>query len=153
MELTFLNVFHVLLAIAMTGVILIQRGPGATAGAAFGGGASGTMFGSRGASSFLTRVTAFCATGFFLISMTMGVLASRTVSEVDSADDLGVIGQIEAPVEPASDVPAADVPAMNDSTVGDAEIPGIDAPSADDIPAADDASDATEDSASEEGAG
>ena len=153
MELTFLNVFHVLLAIAMTGVILIQRGPGATAGAAFGGGASGTMFGSRGASSFLTRVTAFCATGFFLISMTMGVLASRSVTEVDDAADLGVIGQIEAPAEAASDVPAADVPAMNDSTVGDPGIPGLDAPSAEDVPSADDASGAAEDSANDEGAG
>ena len=52
-----LNIFHVLIAIAMVAFILVQRGPGATAGAAFGSGASGTVFGSRGAGSFLSRTT------------------------------------------------------------------------------------------------
>lgn len=150
MELTFLNVFHVLLAIAMIAVILIQRGPGATAGAAFGGGASGTMFGSRGAASFLTRVTAVCATAFFLISMVMGVLASRTATEATTGADLGVIGQIEAN---ESDVPAVDVPALNDGTVGDGSVPVLDAPAVDQPPATDDAPESGADNASGDDAG
>ena len=52
-----LNIFHVLVAIAMVAIILVQRGPGATAGAAFGSGASGTVFGSGGAGSVISRST------------------------------------------------------------------------------------------------
>ena len=52
-----LNIFHVLVAIALIAFVLIQRGQGATAGAAFGSGASGTVFGSRGAGNFLSRST------------------------------------------------------------------------------------------------
>ena len=59
-----LNIFHVLIAIAMIAFILIQKGAGATAGAAFGAGASGTVFGSRGAGNFLSRTTWVLATLF-----------------------------------------------------------------------------------------
>ena len=63
-----LNIFHVLLALGMVILILVQRGAGATAGAAFGSGASGTVFGARGAGNFLTRMTATFAALFFGIS-------------------------------------------------------------------------------------
>ena len=69
-----LNIFHVLVAIAMVAFILVQRGPGATAGAAFGSGASGTVFGARGAGSFLSRSTWVLATLFCLISLIMAVI-------------------------------------------------------------------------------
>ncbi len=72
-----LNIFHVLIAIAMIAFILIQKGAGATAGAAFGSGASGTVFGARGAGNFLSRSTWVLATLFCLISLTMAVMASR----------------------------------------------------------------------------
>ena len=52
-----LNIFHVLVAIALVAFVLIQKGQGATAGASFGAGASATVFGSRGAGNFLTKAT------------------------------------------------------------------------------------------------
>ena len=92
-----LNIFHVLIAIALVAFVLIQRGQGATAGAAFGSGASGTVFGSRGAGTFLTRTTWVLAALFCTISLTMAVLVSRTTTLPE--DDLGVLGSSQpAPV-------------------------------------------------------
>ena len=72
----------VLLAIGIIGLILIQHGKGADVGAAFGSGASGTVFGSQGSASFLTRVTAILATLFFVNSLALAYLASnRPVAE------------------------------------------------------------------------
>ena len=84
-----LNIFHVLITITMIAFILIQKGAGATAGAAFGSGASGTVFGSRGAGNFLSRTTWVLATLFCLISLSMAVIASRAYTEPET--DLGVV--------------------------------------------------------------
>jgi preprotein translocase subunit SecG len=92
-----LNIFHVLIAIALVAFVLIQKGQGATAGAAFGSGASGTVFGSRGAGNFLTRSTWVLATLFCTISLTMAVMVSRTTATPEN--DLGVVGS--AQVAPA----------------------------------------------------
>src|SRR6056297_20304 len=73
---TVLIVLHVLLAAGLIAIVLVQRGPGATMGAAFGAGASGTVFGSRGAGNFLTRTTSWLAVGFFGISLALAVLAT-----------------------------------------------------------------------------
>lgn len=102
---TVLIVFHVLLAASLIAIVLLQRGPGATMGAAFGAGASGTVFGSRGAASFLTRATAWLAVGFFAISLTMAVMAARSGGVGQAEVDLGVVGQtVEAPVETETEV-------------------------------------------------
>ena len=74
---TILIVFHLFLAIGLVGLILIQHGKGADMGAAFGSGASGTVFGSKGSASFLTRLTAGLATLFFITSMVMAYFASQ----------------------------------------------------------------------------
>ena len=103
-----LNIFHVLIAIAMIAFILIQKGAGATAGAAFGSGASGTVFGSRGAGNFLSRTTWVLAAPFCLISLTMAVMASRMSQTPET--DLGVVATtpaIEGSLEPATDLPVA----------------------------------------------
>ncbi|MDX1459638.1 MAG: preprotein translocase subunit SecG [Xanthomonadales bacterium] len=137
-----LNIFHVLIAIAMVAFVLVQRGPGATAGAAFGSGASGTVFGSRGAGSFLSRATWVLATLFCLISLTMAVVVSRTV--VTTEQDLGVVAEVPAarttevsdlPVDenagPIGDSSDSDLPALDD---GDGELPPLEeetAPEAD----------------------
>jgi preprotein translocase subunit SecG len=92
-----LNIFHVLIAIAMVAFILIQKGAGATAGAAFGSGASGTVFGSRGAGNFLSRTTWVLATLFCLISLTMAVIASRAGTAPET--DLGVVASAPATEE------------------------------------------------------
>jgi len=92
-----LNIFHVLVAIALVAFVLIQKGQGATAGAAFGSGASGTVFGSRGAGNFLTRTTWVLATLFCAISLTMAVMVSRMTALPET--DLGVVGSAQvAPV-------------------------------------------------------
>ncbi len=109
------SIIQVLIAIAMIAIILIQRGPGAAAGSGFGAGASGTVFGARGSGSFLTRATAVLAIGFFAVSMTMAVLASRAANNL-SGPDLGVMGEAveenALPEVPALDVPQLDVPTL-----------------------------------------
>jgi len=91
-----LNIIHVLIAIAMVALILVQRGAGATAGAAFGSGASGTVFGARGAGTFLTKSTWVLGALFCAISLTIAVIVSRV--DVSPASDLGVIAA-SGPVE------------------------------------------------------
>ena len=80
---TLATVSHVFLAVAIITLVLLQRGKGADAGAAFGAGASGTVFGSRGTTSFLSRTTAVLATLFFITSLGLAYLAGQR-SEPDS---------------------------------------------------------------------
>ena len=107
-----LNIFHVLIAISMVAFILIQKGAGATAGAAFGSGASGTVFGSRGAGNFLSRSTWVLATLFCLISLTMAVIASRAGSVPEN--DLGVVATAPATEEVNKDA-TQDLPIVIES--------------------------------------
>ena len=88
--LTVLTVVHVLLTISLIGLVLIQRGKGADMGAAFGSGASNTMFGSQGAASFLTRTTGVVATLFFVTSLSLAYMGGQrterqSVTEIDQA--------------------------------------------------------------------
>jgi len=113
MWLQLVNVLYVLVAIAMIGLILMQRGAGAQAGSGFGGGASATVFGARGASNFLTKSTKWLAIVFFAISLGMAVYASKTARQGGlsaAAPDLGVMAQQQAPAAPARQVPTAQVP-------------------------------------------
>lgn len=112
---TILVVTQVLVAIGLIGLILVQHGKGADAGAAFGSGASGTVFGSRGAANFLTRLTAGLATVFFLVSLTLAYLVSdraeTSSSVVDSLPGVSV-EQAEPAAEqaPAAPLDDADAP-------------------------------------------
>ena len=102
----------VLLAIAIIVLVLIQHGKGADAGAAFGSGASGTVFGAQGSASFLTKVTTVLAVLFFINSLWLAHLASnRPVAE-------SVIDAIEeTPIEkPVTDIPTSDVPDVDETT-------------------------------------
>ena len=132
-----LNIFHVLIAIAMVAFILVQRGPGATAGAAFGSGASGTVFGSRGAGSFLSRTTWILATLFCLISLTMAVVVSRGVATPEA--DLGVVATPVEVDQPSADL-VPDTPILDDTGQG-SDLPVLDtaddAPSSGDLPTLD----------------
>lgn len=76
-----LTILHVFLAFALIGIILIQRGKGAEAGAAFGSGGSATVFGARGAASFLTRTTAILAIVFFLNSLFLAYMYSHVTEK------------------------------------------------------------------------
>ncbi|PVX32652.1 protein translocase subunit secG [Pasteurella langaaensis DSM 22999] len=85
---------YLLVAIVMVGFILIQQGKGADAGASFGGGASGTVFGSAGSANFLSRTTAILATIFFVISIVLGNLNSHHGNvEQGKFDDLSETAQ------------------------------------------------------------
>jgi len=100
------NVVYVLIAIAMIALILMQRGAGAQAGSGFGAGASATVFGSRGASNFLSKSTKWLAIAFFVISLGMAWYATHSATgEGPVQQDLGVMSQV--PVAPAT-APAAD---------------------------------------------
>jgi len=108
---TIFNVIYVLVALGMIVLILLQRGAGAQAGSGFGGGASGTVFGARGASTFLSRTTGVLAGLFFLLSLGMGIFLGHPGSN-RPADDLGIMSGVEAPApKPAPAAPGTDVPA------------------------------------------
>ncbi len=99
---TLVVVVHVVIAVALVGLVLIQQGKGADAGAAFGGGASQTVFGSQGSGNFLTRVTTILAIVFFVTSFSLAVFAKQRaevageagIPVVEESDDL------QAPAEP-----------------------------------------------------
>jgi preprotein translocase subunit SecG len=113
-----LNIFHVLIAIAMVALVLVQRGAGATAGAAFGSGASGTVFGARGAGTFLTKSTWVLATLFCAISLTIAVLVSRT--DTSPQTSLGVVAST-----PAADQQATQATAVEDQSGQQVDLPAL----------------------------
>ncbi len=111
----FFLVVHVLLALALIGLILIQHGRGADAGAAFGSGASGTVFGARGSTSFLTKLTTFLAIGFFANSLALAYLSAKQPQEQSLIDQI----QQQAPLN--NDVPPAAI--ENEGAAPPADIP------------------------------
>jgi preprotein translocase subunit SecG len=128
-----LNIFHVLIAIALIVFVLIQRGQGATAGAAFGSGASGTVFGARGAGNFLSRSTWVLAALFCAISLAMAVMVSRMMSETPEAD-LGVVTAIEQAAPEAQPQPSQELSLESDEPQL-IDVPAFE-PSAVDVPPA-----------------
>lgn len=110
---------HVLLAITVIGLVLIQQGKGADAGAAFGSGSSATVFGAGGSGSFLTKMTTACATLFFVTSLGLAVMAAHRTGEGDSIMDRAVPAeQGETADQPAQGT--GDLPAQNGTGTGDA---------------------------------
>lgn len=99
-----LLVVHVLVGCAVIGFVLLQHGKGADMGAAFGGGSSGSLFGSSGSANFLSRTTAVLATVFFITSLTLTYLASHHGSQSPKSLMEGVASQ-SSPV--AASAPAA----------------------------------------------
>ena len=124
---TLIVVVHVIVAISIVGLVLLQQGKGADAGASFGAGASQTVFGSSGSGNFLVRATTIGATIFFVTSLTLAVFA-RDQSGLSSATGLPVVNQEilqEAPVGSVSDVPQLDeAPALNSSQDDVPSLPG-----------------------------
>lgn len=136
---TILLVVHILLALALIAIILLQQGRGATAGAAFGGGASGTVFGARGSATFLSRTTSILAILFFGNCLLLAWLATGQSAPKSIADQLEeqavTVDTVEksinealekavppadpaAPPIPASTAPAASTPAPESAEGG-----------------------------------
>ena len=121
-----LHVVHVLTALGLIGLVLIQHGKGADAGASFGAGASNSFFGSAGAANFLTRSTAILAAVFMLTSLALAWQARQLVES--DADLLPALEKIQQEVPeldagvPVIEESAADVPQV------DVESPASDVP-------------------------
>lgn len=109
---------HVVLAIALVGLVMIQQGKGAEAGASFGGGASQTVFGSTGNTSFLGRVTAIIATLFFATSLVLAFYASQQAKSTSRSAETGIVTE-QAQKEARSGLPALEeaAPAPADGDV------------------------------------
>ena len=142
MTTTILTVVHILAAIGIIGLVLIQHGKGADAGAAFGagaaGGASGSVFGAQGSGNFLSRSTAILATVFFVTSLSLAYLAqsnkeptsllekvqTQTTSEVPAPESTEIVppttlesteGEAVEQKSDIPDVPSVTEPAANQS--------------------------------------
>jgi preprotein translocase subunit SecG len=111
---TLVLVVHVLSALALIGLVLLQHGKGADMGAAFGGGASGSLFGSTGSANFLSRTTSVLATIFFATSLGLtwfsshkteatGVMATQPVSSAPATAPAATQPPVPTPDKPADD--------------------------------------------------
>jgi len=119
-------IVHTLIALLIITLVLLQRGKGADAGAAFGAGASGTVFGARGSSSFFSRATALLATAFFVSSLTLAYLSSQATTGPESLLDNAPA--VEQTVDDAIELPAVGEDALDDAadTVDAEELPTLD---------------------------
>ncbi len=130
-----LIVVHLFLAIGLVGLILMQHGKGADMGAAFGSGASATVFGSRGASNFLSRSTGILAALFFLTSLALAYFAMQATEPETLMEGIAPAAvESDAPVVPeAGDLPTIpEVPVVEDSTVP--EVPVVPAAGEGEVP-------------------
>ena len=132
-----LLVLHVFLSLGIITLVLLQKGAGASAGAAFGGGSGGSVFGATGSANFLSKTTAFLAIGFFVNSLVLAYLAANRDVQTDSvldaltapATELSV--PVEAPADSVEmqDVPVADIPSAEETDDSSAtDLPPADVP-------------------------
>ena len=118
---TLFIVAHVLIALAIIGLVLLQHGKGADMGSGFGGGSSSSLFGATGSANFLSRATAALATVFFLTSLGLAYLASdKPRSEAGT-----VMDTVKPPAAPATEIPqpAALPPAEGDPGSKSRDVP------------------------------
>jgi preprotein translocase subunit SecG len=106
---TVMIVLHVLLALAIIGLVLLQHGKGADMGSGFGGGASGSLFGATGSANFLSRATAILATIFFVMSLGLAYFATNKPTRSEGVLD-AIKNVPSAPPKPAAQPPAAEPP-------------------------------------------
>ena len=85
-----LTVVQILVSVSLIALVLLQQGKGADAGAAFGSGTSGTIFGSRGSASFLSRATAVLAAAFFFNSIALAYISGQSVDRASVTERFGV---------------------------------------------------------------
>ena len=124
-------VVHVLTALSIIGLILMQQGKGAEAGASFGAGASQTVFGSQGSGNFFSRLTAIMATVFFVTSIGLALLAKRGAEATIDAD----LPEVPAAVEQSA---PSELPEL------ESDVPQLDSEAANEVPSAGDIPEAEE---------
>ena len=127
---------HTLIALLIIVLVLLQRGKGADAGAAFGAGASGTVFGARGSSSFFSRATAVCATLFFVSSLTLAYLSSQSQTAPTSLLEGAPVVEEVTDIVPElnDDMPVEDMPSLEPT---EDPVESIDLPELEEEPAGD----------------
>lgn len=114
-------VLHVLIASAIVGLVLLQRGKGADAGAGFGAGASGTVFGARGSASFLSRTTATLAALFIATNLALaymggrkpdapGSVVDRVQQQTSQSNETPALPEAPAATQPSVEAPATSTP-------------------------------------------
>ena len=106
-------VAHVVISISIVALVLFQRGKGAEAGAAFGAGASGTVFGAKGSANFLSRTTAVLATLFFVSSLTLAYLGGQRPEISSLLEELAPSSESGSVLEPLPGLPGEE-PAASD---------------------------------------
>ena len=124
---------HTLIALGIIALVLLQRGKGADAGAGFGAGASGTVFGARGSGSFFSRATAVLATAFFASSLTLAYLSSQRTTETERLIEnlQPAAEQVDAVPELADDLPLDALPALEPAE-SDGDLPALEEESVED---------------------
>jgi preprotein translocase subunit SecG len=112
-------IVHVLAALGVTGLVLIQHGKGADMGASFGSGASQTIFGSVGSGNALTKSTSWLATIFFITSLVLALFAKQQAGQsiqdsllIENLNQSNTEVQEQSDVPVSADPPASDVPAL-----------------------------------------
>ncbi len=111
---------HLLTAIGIIGLILLQQGKGADIGASFGSGASQTLFGSAGSWNFFSKITALLVTVFFATSFGLAIIAKNSLGvPKEVLPEMQILQSKELPDAKPSDVPAVD---------GDSDVPASEAP-------------------------
>lgn len=123
-------VIHLLLALAIIGLVLLQRSEGGGLGIGGGGGGLGNLASARGTANALTRMTAICAAGFFITSLTLGVMATAQTREQKGILENVTKEQLEiqAPVEGAIKSPAVTYTPPSDPVVDPEVVTDIEAP-------------------------
>ncbi|MFT4816895.1 MAG: preprotein translocase subunit SecG [Pseudohongiellaceae bacterium] len=126
---TIVVVVHVIVAIGIVGLVLLQQGKGADAGASFGAGSSQTVFGASGTGNFLVRATTVGATIFFITSLSLAVFA-KNQSSLGGAANSPLANEAllqEAAAQIVSDVPQLDAAPLPSSDEEDVpSLPGSD---------------------------
>jgi preprotein translocase subunit SecG len=118
-------VVQVLSALAIIGLVLLQHGKGADMGAAFGSGASGSLFGATGSSNFMSKSTAVAAAIFFAATLGLSALATQRTT-----GNTGVLSNITAPVSGSAAIPGATAPAAPAPNATAPAAPATQAPAA-----------------------
>lgn len=111
-------IVHVLLAAAIIGLVLLQQGKGAEAGASFGAGASQTVFGSTGNTGFMVKITALVAAILFATSFALAYFAKERATSIS---DVGIpsLQVIESAAERAQELPALEAPSSPSAATSD----------------------------------
>ena len=130
---TIVIVLHVLIALAIIGLVLLQHGKGADMGSGFGGGSSGSLFGATGSANFLSRITAALATIFFVTSLGLAYFASNRPKTAGSIME-GVKTEQSQPGGPAPVAAPAPAPEAGKSATGEGTSPATAETKAKEVP-------------------